>query len=439
MVIKDASGDAVVPEGATGTTQGERKNPASVAESLMGHRPRENSGAPAANRFGYQRTWALCHLLSLHEQPGDYVLILEFHDDILVLDDVSDPKVIDFYQIKTLGKGHWTKAALVRASEDKPAAPRKGGRKKGAANANAPSTPAQPSLPLQPTPEPAGSILGKLFHHTRIFDNAIVRSLNLVSNATFKLELTNLPTSTDRESFCLNEAKPEELKHFEKALNKELQLTSLPWPKVRFACSSLSLHDHETHGAGVLAAFLEKRQPGGRFAVQPLFRAITGEFSKRAGCEWQPSSFAELCTKKGVRRSDLERFLEYAVERPDSEEQLKEITTALTAEGFAYRDVSDAQEGWRTYAIKLTDLSDTVMHEFAERVRAVVSELATASGWKTLREYLTAGRDKYTGRYGALAAPLTEALLQGALLRELKTYQTRKSSAADTKPQGEAP
>lgn len=440
MVIKEASSEPVVAQSATVSTQGKAKQPLSVAELLMSHRPRENSGAPSANRFGYQRTWALCHLLNLHEHTGDYVLILEFHDDILVLDDIANPKLIDFYQIKTLRNGAWTKAALVRSSEAPPNATPKRGRKKATVNAITPSAQAQASLPLpQIASKPAGSILGKLLHHIRIFDDSIVRTLNLVSNATFKLELTNLPASSDRESFFLNEAKPDELKHFEDALNKELELTSLPWPKVCFVCSSLSLLDHETHGAGVLAAFLERRQPGGKFAVQPLFRAITGEFSKRAGCEWQPSSFGELCTKKAVRRSDLDRFLEYAAERPDSEDQLKDITAALTAEEFAYRDVSDVQEGWRTYAIKLTDLSDTMMHEFAERVRAVVLELVTASGWKTLREYLNAGRDKYTERHGGLAAPLTDVLLQGALLHELKTYQIRKSSAANTKSQGKAP
>jgi hypothetical protein len=152
MVGEDASSDAVVAEAAEGTADGQGKKPASVAERLLSHRPRETSGAPAVNRFGYQRTWALCHLLSLHEQPGDYVLILEFHDDILVLDDVSDPKLIDFYQIKTLGKGHWTKAALVRASEETPATPRKRASKKVPANANAPSPPAQLSAVVNHLP-----------------------------------------------------------------------------------------------------------------------------------------------------------------------------------------------------------------------------------------------------------------------------------------------
>ena len=62
--------------------------------------PRETSGSRSANRFNYQDDWALCKLLEIHNSDDDYVLVLDFHDDIVVLDSASNPKVAIFYQVK---------------------------------------------------------------------------------------------------------------------------------------------------------------------------------------------------------------------------------------------------------------------------------------------------------------------------------------------------
>lgn len=401
---------------------------------LLAHRPREVSGAESANRFAYQRTWALCHLLALHEAPGDYVLILEFHDDILVLDDATDPKAADFYQVKTKSAGHWTRRELTRVPKSKPKAKVKKSKKSAKANAPAQQNPST-AEPEEPAPR---SILGKLVEHSRVFE-ASVRSLNLISNASFKVELSASPPSTDRESFCMDAAQSTELAQFESALNAELQSQALPWSKVHFRCTSISLKEHETHATGALAEFLERRKPGGRFAVQPLYRAIAGEFARRATCEWQPSSFAELCAKKGLRRADVEGFLRHAPDRPDPEEQLRLIVATLTAEGHSYRDITALQEGWRSYDIGLTDMADTFIQEFRERVRLIVGEVASSPGWQTLAEFLQLGQTRYATSHGALVSPLTTPLLQGALLRELKNYEARKPASAGPQSQEKAP
>ena len=45
--------------------------------------PRENAGSISSNRFDFQKDWAICKLLELHEQKTDYVLILDFQEDTL--------------------------------------------------------------------------------------------------------------------------------------------------------------------------------------------------------------------------------------------------------------------------------------------------------------------------------------------------------------------
>lgn len=73
--------------------------------------PRDRSGATASDRFIYQQTWALCHLLLLHEANADYVITFDHHEDVSVLDSETDPKQISGFQIKT-NNGNWTVKAL---------------------------------------------------------------------------------------------------------------------------------------------------------------------------------------------------------------------------------------------------------------------------------------------------------------------------------------
>ncbi|NIJ78169.1 hypothetical protein FHT08_003289 [Xanthomonas campestris] len=45
----------------------------------------EEGGAISADRFDYQKNWALARLLTLHQGSGNYVLLCELHEDIAVL------------------------------------------------------------------------------------------------------------------------------------------------------------------------------------------------------------------------------------------------------------------------------------------------------------------------------------------------------------------
>ena len=91
----------------------------SLKDLLVTTKPRETSGPRSANRFDFQKSWALCRLLELHKSGKDYLIVFDYHDDVLVLDSCGDPNRIDFYQIKTKQSGHWTRRDLI----DRPNSP----------------------------------------------------------------------------------------------------------------------------------------------------------------------------------------------------------------------------------------------------------------------------------------------------------------------------
>jgi len=81
---------------------------------LLNTPPRDLSGATASDRFAYQRTWALCHLLELHISGQDYVVIFDHHEDVSVLDAEEQPTSLKGYQIKTKDNGGFTVNALLK-------------------------------------------------------------------------------------------------------------------------------------------------------------------------------------------------------------------------------------------------------------------------------------------------------------------------------------
>ncbi|MGR0480863.1 MAG: dsDNA nuclease domain-containing protein [Candidatus Electronema sp. V4] len=91
----------------------------SLAHKLAITKPRENAGSRSANRFDYQKDWAICELLKLYLAQKDFLLILDYHEDIVVLDSESVPKKAIFYQIKSKRTGNWTVAELCRAASGK--------------------------------------------------------------------------------------------------------------------------------------------------------------------------------------------------------------------------------------------------------------------------------------------------------------------------------
>lgn len=70
-------------------------------EQLATIKPQENAGASSSNRFDYQKSWGLKLLLEMELRNQDYVMIFDYHDDIVVCDFEKADKNIDFYQIKT--------------------------------------------------------------------------------------------------------------------------------------------------------------------------------------------------------------------------------------------------------------------------------------------------------------------------------------------------
>jgi hypothetical protein len=206
--------------------------------------------------------------LELHQNGSDYLIVFDYHDDVLVLDSSTDPQRIDFYQIKTKTSGHWTRTALIA-------------RDKGADG-------------------PLPSILGKLTENKIRFPDHAGR-LSLVSNQGFKLAVKGSADSV-AQKVTLNQLTNGELAAIQKAIREEHGLA------VDLDCrdcthlevTSLSLGDHAIHSMGVLGNFLETLYPGQKVQLPAVYKSLSDEIRRKTNVEQSATSFDDLCAARSI-------------------------------------------------------------------------------------------------------------------------------------------
>ena len=72
-----------------------------IINKLNTAKPREFSGANTVNSYSFQLDICAYLILEMIRQKKDFVALVEYLDDIVILDDEKNPTSIIFYQVKT--------------------------------------------------------------------------------------------------------------------------------------------------------------------------------------------------------------------------------------------------------------------------------------------------------------------------------------------------
>ncbi|NVK17696.1 MAG: DUF4297 domain-containing protein [Methylocystaceae bacterium] len=75
-----------------------------LMSDLLFNVEREIAGSRSTERLDFQACWGIDHLIDLHSSTENYAVAFEFHDDIFVIDNVSEPTKVRFFQVKTTTK-----------------------------------------------------------------------------------------------------------------------------------------------------------------------------------------------------------------------------------------------------------------------------------------------------------------------------------------------
>ncbi len=296
---------------------------------------KEKGGRHGGKGHDFQRYWALCHLLKLDLETNDYLLLIEYVEDVAVLDSESNPRHIELIQLKKkAGSTSWTKAGLIN-----------------------------------PPKEGEHSVLGKLFESHRQFkpDEATVA---FGSNAPISLDLVSGKDSKNLAEFdadILTDDLKLELRNSLatqlKCEPNELSLTSL-----RFLKSDLALDDLATHASGKVGNYLAEKFPDHRCRPDILCQQLYFEISKRAGNTQDAPSFDELKKARGIGASELKTMLASVLHSKAPADIVETIYNSLAMEGVSWADRNQFKELARRYLIERAGKSNSTIDSIEREI-----------------------------------------------------------------------
>lgn len=305
-------------------------SPPSLRQRLVSESPRETSGSRSANRLAFQRDWTLCELLRVHQSEKDYVIVFDFHDDVLVLDSASDPKSVIFYQIKTRTSGAWTSAELVRRARGK--------------NGKLPS------------------VLGKLYDNYKRFAHNTT-GLRLVSNVPFNVAHVSGRNGEEYASIAYLEIGDDDREKIDRGLEQEhsIKCPDAGVQLIRLQCDALSLHDHSKHALGQITDFLDKTEGCQTASAKAFYVTLHDEIGRGHTHEHLPTSFAELCKFKAICREQFEAMLTEVRQSGQRVDWPTEVINRLNAENVPFARVKSIGGAARKYCAARLDRANTAL------------------------------------------------------------------------------
>lgn len=353
--------------------------------NFISKKPREQSGSRSANRFDYQLSWAFCLLLDLEKGNGDYLVVLDYHDDVVVFDSESSPTSADFYQVKSDTRNKWTMTRLLDLA--------KGSKL---------------------------SILGKLYAHRMSFGNQ-ARCLTFVSNQGFKLKTKGANKLTDSDGCNLADLCDDSLKDICLKLQAEHSLPDAPSIGVEMILRRdewLPVTGHQTLAEGRLSRFLTSKFGDRPYSTSHAFRALMDVLRIRNNCEEGVSSVADLSKKKGIGHNEFSGLLARIAANHDSN-NWSTIERVLLREGLSFGRLSQLKAAWSAREVQLLDLANSGVQESQNQADLTIKELMEEFPDSPMFDWLERGLDSCKIKLQRLDVPYRDEQIIGMLLSSL--------------------
>lgn len=325
-----------------------------LADQIVKRPPRETSGSRSANRFDFQKDWVVCKILELHLGGKDYLVVCDYHEDVIIFDREKDPNLASFIQIKSKTGGFWTLRNLLSREKNK-----------------------------------HGSIIGKLYSNYVTWPK-YTDSLHLISNAYYNFKLQdgkNSRTLTKIECQQLSDSDSQELR--ENLSNEFGSNCTLPdEPAFFFEVTDLTVHEHSTYAKGKLVDFLARMLPGRKHAVKPAYQVLFGEVRRKTNHEGNLLTFDELKQKKGIGRSIMTGLLAEMAATPDPNEIWQEVSNLLVREDVSPRELHRIGLAWRQYEVQRMDATNDALQKLRTSITAWCEDILSTIPDITLRKLM---------------------------------------------------
>lgn len=298
-------------------------------EQLNDSLTKERGGRHGGKGHEFQRYWALCHLLKLDLENDDYLVLLEFVEDVAVLDAEDAPTTMDLFQLKKKeGKAlKWSKAALTKPPKD------------------------------------GKSILAKLFESKDIVVGG-KGNVAFVSNAPMELKLSGDEDSTARMEFLATELDEQLKASIRKSISSELGCEEgrIDFGNLKFIRSALAMDDLESHSFGKVAAYLAEKFPDHGARADVLCRALYSEIKVKATATEDSGSFDELKKIRGISRSQFAGMLSLTLSRKPDGDVINDAISNLVRENVAFTQREAIKRAARRFLVDKAGKSNELLN-----------------------------------------------------------------------------
>lgn len=232
-------------------------NPLGVAQP-------DRSGAETFSKYEYQYHWALCKILDRHLEEKDYVIFVEFHEDVLYsTSSVEAEAEFEFTQVKAYSGSPWNHKTITKIKKGK-----------------------------------TRSTLGRMLEGIKgkPFEKNII-SLELAGSAGFKFPQkdANLKLSSIR----LEDITDDCIIEIKSAIEKEIGLSELPKNLV-FVKPNLIPGSERSEAITKISDLISKKTPGIFYDSTNIYRILIDDLHMKGQINYDFTEWDKLIKSKGT-------------------------------------------------------------------------------------------------------------------------------------------
>lgn len=312
---------------------------------------RETSGSRSANRFDYQKNWALCELLSLHSTKNDYLIVFDYHEDVVVFDSQMAPSSVTFYQVKTKDRGNWTIGSLTKSQNN----------------------------------ESSQSIISKLYSNYSKFLN-YVDILVFASNQGLSAQLKNGDKSFDCKNIKFAQLSPldkEKVRIAAEGIDQD-HCDIFGLSKITVLKTDLHLENHVAITKGKLVEFFERLHPESPVHISLVYKTIFDEIRRKTNYEEGCTNVEELLSRKSISHAEFERIIKIVLQNRTSNDLWLEAQQQLTT-SYGPLEIRKIKSDWQQYAVDRMDVGNEFLMRIRESICSSILELELSGLNDTLK------------------------------------------------------
>ncbi len=336
-----------------------------LKDKLITTPKREDAGSRTSNRYSFQHSWAMQKLLELVATENDFVLVMEFFDDVIILDSSTNPQIIDFYQIKTNTKKKErfvsTKKIVTQLKED------------------------------------GMSIAQKLIDNLSRFPHE-TRSIHLVSNKAYKINLVDKSCdSTTKITISLDEFCKKEIDIIKGNICSNCYCHNCLFPGgciekcrkiIYFDIADLDVFNYDDTVFGRFIKFLTDHNCGNGSISnsRSVYHTLMSEIVRINNNERKASSFEELLISKSITKAKFDSYLKEFEKSFLMENDWNDIGNALRSsqENYGSIEINAIKKQWSKYRADSLGSDLPILDTIKNDIREIIAICSFTS----YREYI---------------------------------------------------